>query len=125
MWNYRFIHVIELVVRPCGCPLAWTKFPSSESPTLIIELLYTLYPTAESYPTFIALDKACRVVYSMLARRVIGPWKAEEPPISLAEDWWKHQNSWLIHSTIGTTRIQRFAAGFAILLHRMVHNLIY
>lgn len=73
-WSYRRIHVIEVATWPCGCPIAWAKFSNSESPTNIIEFLTQLFPTPESRPTFITIDKACRVLASLQARGLADHW---------------------------------------------------
>ena len=73
-WSYRCIHVIEIVTWPCGCPVAWAKFPNSESPTNIINLLTELYPREESCPTFITIDKACRVLATLQSRGLADIW---------------------------------------------------
>jgi len=73
-WSYRHIHVIEVVTWPCGCPIAWAKFPNSESPTNIINMVTELYPTEDSRPTFITIDKACRVLATLQARGLADAW---------------------------------------------------
>jgi len=61
-WQYRHIHCLETVTRPCGCIIAWTKFPTSESPTNIVNMLQEIFPTAESRPSYFVIDKACRIL---------------------------------------------------------------
>lgn len=61
-WQYRHIHCLETVTRPCGCIVAWAKFPTSESPTNIVHMLEEIFPTAESRPSYITIDKACRIL---------------------------------------------------------------
>lgn len=73
-WSYRRIHVIEVVTWPCGCPIAWAKFSNSESPTNIINLLTELYPSEDSRPAFITIDKACRVLATLQARGLADIW---------------------------------------------------
>jgi len=52
-------YCVETVTAPCGVVIAWAKFPKSESPTNILNFLETVYPTAESHPDYICIDKAC------------------------------------------------------------------
>ncbi|KAF8295682.1 hypothetical protein DL93DRAFT_2150938 [Clavulina sp. PMI_390] len=62
IWQYRHVHCIETVTRPCGHIIAWTKFATSESPTNIINMLSVIFPTQESRPSYIVIDKACRIL---------------------------------------------------------------
>ena len=55
----RRFYCIETICAPCGVVIAWTKFAKSESPTNILDFLKTVYPTKESRPTYICIDKAC------------------------------------------------------------------
>lgn len=55
------IYVTETLVGSCGVPLAWTTFPTSESPTEIANWLHKLYPPGSRRPSFIAIDKSCQV----------------------------------------------------------------
>ena len=41
--------------------IAWTIFDKSESLTNILNFLKTIYPTIESRPSYICIDKACQV----------------------------------------------------------------
>ena len=49
----------ETITAPCAVVIAWAKFPKSESPTNILNFLESVYPTAESHPDYICIDKAC------------------------------------------------------------------
>jgi len=55
-------YCVETVTVPCGVVIAWAKFPKSESPTKILDFLESVYPTAESCPDYICIDKACLVL---------------------------------------------------------------
>jgi len=55
-------YCIETICAPCGVVIAWTKFDKSESPTNILNFLESVYPTEESRPAYICIDKACRVL---------------------------------------------------------------
>lgn len=51
--------------------IAWTKFAKAESPTNILEFLESVYPTQESRPDYICIDKACLVLRTAIAN---GSW---------------------------------------------------
>ncbi|TEB26985.1 hypothetical protein FA13DRAFT_1635316 [Coprinellus micaceus] len=51
----------ETACYPCGAVLAWALFDRSESPTNILHFLASLFPTPESRPTYICIDKGCQV----------------------------------------------------------------
>jgi len=55
-------YCVETVCAPCGTVIAWTKFAKSESPTKIMNFLSSIYPTRESRPAYICIDKACSVL---------------------------------------------------------------
>jgi hypothetical protein len=58
---HRF-YCVETICAPCGVVIAWTKFAKAESPTNIMHFLETVYPTEESRPDYICIDKACQVL---------------------------------------------------------------
>ena len=51
----------ETACFPCGVVLGWSLFNKSESPTKILHFLESLFPTPESRPSFICIDKGCQV----------------------------------------------------------------
>ena len=51
----------ETACFPCGVVLGWSLFDKSESPTKILRFLETLFPTPDSRPSFICIDKGCQV----------------------------------------------------------------
>jgi len=59
-------YCVETLCAPCGVVLAWTLFDKSESPTHILNWLAQVYPTEESRPSFVAIDKACQVCVLLL-----------------------------------------------------------
>lgn len=73
-WQYRHIHCLETVTRPCGCILAWTKFATSESPTNIIRMIEEIFPNPDSRPSYIVIDKACRILVMLISRGLQGAW---------------------------------------------------
>ncbi|KAF9554025.1 hypothetical protein CPC08DRAFT_737793 [Agrocybe pediades] len=52
-------YCIETICAPCGVVIAWTKFAKAESPTNILTFLNNVFPTEESRPAYICIDKAC------------------------------------------------------------------
>ena len=60
-------YCVETVCAPCGIVIGWTLFDRSESESKILNWLEELYPEEEDRPSYIAIDKACRVcLYSAL-----------------------------------------------------------
>jgi hypothetical protein len=55
-------YCVETICAPCGVVIAWTKFVKSESPTNILNWLESVYPTDESRPSYICIDKACMLL---------------------------------------------------------------
>jgi hypothetical protein len=51
------MYCVETICAPCGVVIAWAKFAKSESPTNILRFLEQVYPTEESRPAYIAIDK--------------------------------------------------------------------
>jgi len=67
----RFYYV-ETICAPCGVVIAWTKFDKSESPTQILNFLESVYPTEESRPDYVCIDKACAVLCTCITN---GSWE--------------------------------------------------
>lgn len=55
-------YCVETLCAPCGVVIAWAKFAKAESPTNILAFLEAVYPTPESHPSYICIDKACLVL---------------------------------------------------------------
>jgi hypothetical protein len=64
-------YCVETICAPCGVVIAWAKFPKSESPTNILAFLESVFPTEESRPDYICIDKACLVLRTAIAN---GSW---------------------------------------------------
>lgn len=64
-------YCVETLCAPCGVVIAWTKFDKAESPTNILNWLETVYPTPESRPDYICIDKACQVFHTSIRN---GSW---------------------------------------------------
>jgi hypothetical protein len=54
--------------------IAWAKFAKSESPTNILSFLETVYPTEESRPDYICIDKACGVLHHIITEGGLDVW---------------------------------------------------
>ena len=65
-------YCVETITAPCGIVIAWTKFARSESPTNIMAFLESIYPTEESRPDYICIDKACLILRHCVSN---GEWK--------------------------------------------------
>ena len=63
---------METICAPCGVVIAWAKFAKAESPTNILAFLETVFPTEESRPTYICIDKACAVLHTAITN---GSWE--------------------------------------------------
>ena len=78
-------YCVETITAPCGVVIAWAKFPKSESPTNILNFLESVYPTAESCPDYICIDKACLVLRTAISN---GSW----------DRIWKHTTRFIVDS---------------------------
>ena len=66
-------YCVETICAPCGTVIAWAKFAKSESPTKILQFLESVYPSEESRPDYICIDKACLVLCTAISN---GSWDA-------------------------------------------------
>ena len=78
-------YCVETICAPCGVVIAWTKFPKAESPTNILCWLESIYPTEESRPAYICIDKACLVLRTAIAN---GCW----------DNVWKNTTRFIVDS---------------------------
>ena len=62
-------YCVETICAPCGIVIAWTKFNRLESPTNILNFLNKVYPTEQSQPSYICIDKACRVLQTAISNK--------------------------------------------------------
>jgi hypothetical protein len=74
IWQYRHIYCLETLTHPCGCIIAWTKYTTSESPTNILNTLEQVFPDLESQPSYIVIDKACRILAMLMSRGEHHTW---------------------------------------------------
>ena len=68
-------YCVETICAPCGVVIAWTKFAKSESPTNILNFLGKVYPTEESRPDYVCIDKGCQVFATAVANGSWDIWK--------------------------------------------------
>lgn len=70
-FGHAWFYCVETITASCGVVIAWDKFVKSESETKILAFLEKVYPNPASRPSYIAIDKACK-----LLRRAIttGAW---------------------------------------------------
>jgi hypothetical protein len=68
-------YCVETICAPCGVVIAWTKFDKSESPTKILRFLESVFPTEESRPDYVCIDKACLVLCTSIAEESWDTWK--------------------------------------------------
>ena len=68
-------YCVETICAPCGTVIAWTKFIKSESPTNILNFLANIYPTENSRPDYICIDKACLVLCTCISNGSWEEWK--------------------------------------------------
>jgi hypothetical protein len=71
---HRF-YCVETICAPCGVVIAWAKFANAESPTNILNFLASVYPTEESRPDYICIDKACQVLRTSIANGSWDTWQ--------------------------------------------------
>ncbi|KAF8982535.1 hypothetical protein BDQ17DRAFT_1394049 [Cyathus striatus] len=67
-------YCVETICAPCGVVKAWAKFTKSEGPVQILDFLNKVYPTEESRPSYICIDKACVVLQAALLNGVWEIW---------------------------------------------------
>ena len=65
----------KTICAPCGVVIGLTKFDGSESPTNILNFLGSVYPTEESQPDYICIDKTCQVLATAVANGSWEIWK--------------------------------------------------
>jgi len=68
-------YCVETICAPCGAVIAWTKFDKSESPTHILNFLASVYPSQESGPDYICIDKGCQMLCACISNRSWDEWQ--------------------------------------------------
>jgi uncharacterized Zn finger protein (UPF0148 family) len=82
-------YCVETICAPCGTVIAWTKFAKSESPTHILDFLASVYPTEESRPDYICIDKACLVLRTSISN---GSWDEWQKTTRIIVDAFHYKN---------------------------------
>ncbi|KAF8063637.1 hypothetical protein FPV67DRAFT_1563606 [Lyophyllum atratum] len=67
-------YCVETICAPCGVVIAWAKFAKSESPTNILQFMDLVYPTADSRPDYVCIDKACLVLRTVAVNPNFQSW---------------------------------------------------
>jgi CxC5 like cysteine cluster associated with KDZ transposases/CxC6 like cysteine cluster associated with KDZ transposases len=67
-------YCVETICAPCGVVVAWTKFAKSESESNILAFLKKVYPSIDSRPDYICIDKACRLLKHIVAQNQWNTW---------------------------------------------------
>jgi hypothetical protein len=68
-------YCVETICAPCGAVHAWTLFDKAESPTNILNFLDAVYPTPDSRPDYVCIDKACMVLRTAISNGSWNVWK--------------------------------------------------
>lgn len=82
-------YCVETICAPCGVVIAWTKFHRSESPSNILKFLERVYPTQETRPSYVCIDKACLLVASAISQ---GKWDAWQQTTRMIVDSYHYIN---------------------------------
>lgn len=82
-------YCIELMVNPCGVPVAWTLFDRSESPTQIISFINAVHTRPADKSQYYCIDKACQVVRRLVST---GQWKIFSESSRLIVDSYHYLN---------------------------------
>jgi len=67
-------YCVETICAPCGVVIGWDKFAKSESPTKILRFLNKTYPTEDSRPDYICIDKAYLVLQTAATNNSWDMW---------------------------------------------------
>ena len=85
-------YCVETICAPCGVVIAWAKFAKAESPTNILQFLASVYPTEESRPDYICIDKACLVLRTSISN---GSWEEWKKTSQFIVDSYHYTNHWV------------------------------
>ncbi len=78
-------YCVETICALCGVVIAWAKFAKSESPTNILAFLQSVFPTEDSRPDYICIDKGCAVLHTSISN---GSW----------DQTWQHTTQFIVDS---------------------------
>jgi hypothetical protein len=82
-------YCVETICAPCGVVIAWAKFAKSESESNILAFLNQVYPSMDSHPDYICIDKACRLLKHIVAQ---GQWNTWSPTTRFIVDSYHYRN---------------------------------
>ena len=82
-------YCVETICNPCGVVEAWAKFAKSESESNILKFINNIYPTKESRPDYICIDKGCRLLKHIAAQ---GHWDEWSETTRFIVDSYHYQN---------------------------------
>jgi hypothetical protein len=86
-------YCVETITAPCGVVIAWSKFARSESPTNIMAFLESVYPTEDSRPDYICIDKACLLLRHCIVHGHWDSWQRTSRFIVDSYHYTNHQVS--------------------------------
>ncbi|KAK4693240.1 hypothetical protein P7C70_g8965, partial [Phenoliferia sp. Uapishka_3] len=67
MWRYGKIHCLEILVWACGFVISWDKFYTGEGEHEVLDFLQTTFNDPATCPSYLAFDRACRLMLSINA----------------------------------------------------------
>ena len=108
----NWFYCIETICAPCGVVIAWTKFAKAESPTNILNFLQDIFPTEESRPDYICIDKACQVMQTSVNN---GSWNTWKRPAALL---------WIPITTLTIVQVMNYVKHIAIQPQQMAAHQI-
>ncbi|KDR65567.1 hypothetical protein GALMADRAFT_81732, partial [Galerina marginata CBS 339.88] len=82
-------YCVETICCPCGVVEAWAKFAKSESESNILAFLNKVYPTKESRPDYICIDKTCQLLKHIAKQ---GHWPEWSETSRFIVDSYHYQN---------------------------------
>jgi hypothetical protein len=86
-------YCVEIMCAPCGVVIAWAKFAKAESPTKILQFLETIFPTADSRPDYVCIDKACLVLKCAIQDQTWDIWRTTTQFIVDSYHYMNHRTS--------------------------------
>jgi hypothetical protein len=74
-FSLNCFYCVETMCAPCDVVIAWAKFAKVKLPTNILRLLETMFPTADSRPNYVCIDKACLVLKHAIENGTWDIWR--------------------------------------------------
>ena len=98
--------------------IAWAKFAKSESPTHILNFLQQVFPTEESRPAYICIDKACMVLRTSISNGSWEVWKQTSRFIVDSYHYVNHQTTdYLCHKWCNPAPLNGSAPNLVVVEH--------